>query len=105
MAVVSPLVIYLLTGLAICFFSLLVFVVLLDFRRKPGKHEVREALPGDGPNHMCMHDNGGLGVGQAMAGTCGDRFARKDNDGLKSENLDLSDQQAALDIEQKADQA
>ena len=36
MAVVSPLVIYLLTGLAICFFSLLVFVVLLDFRRKPG---------------------------------------------------------------------
>ena len=98
---VSPLVIYLLTGLAICFFSLLVFVVLLDFRRRPGKHEVREALPGDGPNHMCMHDNGCLGVGQAMAG----RFARKDNDGLKSENLDLSDQQAALDIEQKADQA
>ena len=32
---VSPLVIYLLTGLAICFFSLLEFVVLFKFRRKP----------------------------------------------------------------------
>jgi len=33
---VSPLVIYVLTGLAICYFSLLEFVVLLKFRRQPG---------------------------------------------------------------------
>ena len=33
---VSPLVIYVLTALAICYFSLLEFVVLLKFRRQPG---------------------------------------------------------------------